>query len=31
MFRTSMLPRWKIRPTGESYDMSGLQQRSMPS
>ena len=24
VFRTGMLPRWEIRPTGESYDMSGL-------
>ena len=24
VFRTGMLPRWEVRPTGESYDMSGL-------
>jgi type 2 lantibiotic biosynthesis protein LanM len=24
VFRTFLLPRWEIRPTGESYDMSGL-------
>ncbi len=24
VFRTALLPRWEIRPTGESYDVSGL-------